>query len=337
MQEKRLFGKMPDGTDIYLYTLKSEKAEAAILTFGGILQRLVVFDRDVVGGFDTLADYLADDSHQGELIGRTCNRIGNATFMLEGKTYQLEKNDNDKNHLHGGNVGFGRRVWDVCNYNGQSITLSLFSPNGEEHYPGNVRVEVIYTLIDTALMIEYRGETDQKTPLSMTNHAYFNLLGYGNGDILGHSLWLDADTYTETDTDLIPTGRHLPVENTHYDFRQPAKIGEHLPKGFIGFDSNFMLNGHKRVYFEGHELVHGATLSAEGLTMEVYTDRPGIQLYIGNFLTGLPNMKGGKPKVPHTTVCLETQTEPNAVQRGETILAPGDEYYTCTVYSFEGR
>ena len=337
MQEKISFGTMPSGEQIDLYTIATELAEAKILTLGGILQSLTVYGRDVVAGFDTLEDYLMDDSHQGEIVGRTCNRIGNACFSMDGKLFQLAKNDGGKHHLHGGNVGFGRRVWNVLDQTEDSLTLSLYSPDGEENYPGNVYVEVTYRLVGAALMIEYRGKADQKTPLSLTNHAYFNLNGYGNSDILGHTLWLDAAEYTETDGDLIPTGRRVAVKGTNYDFTTPKTIGENMPNGFFGFDDNFVFLQSKPVSFLGYGLHHGATLSVSDLEMQVLTDQPCVQLYIGNFLQGLPNMKGGKPKQIHATACLETQHEPDAVQRGETVLEAGENYFSLTVYAFQKK
>jgi len=334
MEKKQLFGIMPDGREIDVYVIKSQHAEAHILTLGGILQTLKVFGRDVVAGFDTLADYLADDSHQGELVGRTCNRIGGGRFAMDGVCYEVAKNDGGRHHLHGGNIGFGRRIWSVEDLEEDSITLSLKSEDGEEHYPGNVYVEVTYRLVGSDLVISYKGKTDKKTPLSMTNHAYFNLLGYGNGDILGHTLWLDAEEYTETDADLIPTGKRVKVEGTNYDFRTPKTIGENMPKDFFGFDDNFVFQKSRPVTYLGAPLFWGATLSTNDLEMRVLTDRPCVQLYIGNFLSGMPNMKGGKPKVPHTTVCLETQTEPDSIQRGETFLLPEETYEAQTVYAF---
>ena len=167
MEQKQLFGTMPSGEDVYLCTIQNGALKVKILTLGGILQSLYVYERDVVAGFDSLEDYLADDSHQGEIVGRTCNRIGNACFTMDGKTYQLAKNDGGKHHLHGGNVGFGRRVWNIEDLSEDSITLSLTSPDGEESYPANVYVEVTYRLVDTALVIEYRGKADEKTPLAM--------------------------------------------------------------------------------------------------------------------------------------------------------------------------
>lgn len=337
MKEKVTFGFMPDGKEIAVYTIATKEAEAKILTLGGILQTLKIFGRDVVAGFDTLEDYLADDSHQGEIVGRTCNRIGNAEFTMDGKVFHLAKNDGGKHHLHGGTVGFGRKIWKAVDQTADSLTLALHSPDGEENYPGNVYVEVTYRLIGAALVIEYRGKADQRTPLSLTNHAYFNLQGYGSGDILGHRLWLDAAEYTETDQDLIPTGRRIPVAGTNYDFTVSKTIGENMPEGFFGFDDNFVFQNSKPVTFLGYDLHHGATLSVEDLEMDVLTDQPCVQLYIGNFLKGMPNMKGGKPKRIHSTVCLETQHEPNAVQRGETVIDAGEDYFSLTVYAFRKK
>ena len=334
MENRVLFGHLENGVPIYQHELKNEKATAHILTLGGILQSFTVFGTDIVAGFGTLEGYLSDDSHQCELIGRTCNRIANAQFEMDGEVFPLYANDG-QNHLHGGREGYGRRVWDVLYANDDTIALALFSPDGEEGYPGDVRVKVTYTLRDTALSITYEATTTKKTPFAMTNHAYFNLYGYGEQDILHHTLWLDADKYTEVDPYLIPTGQRPNVEGTHYDFRTPREIGAWVDADFEGYDTNFIVAGRYKKEICGMTLPHVATLSANHMALSVYSDQLGVQVYIGNMLQGKTPMKGGKPQRKHHTVCLETQPEPNSVKYGKTFLCPGETYQSTTIYEVQ--
>ena len=331
-KQTEAFGLMPDGREVTACTLRTDRAEVEILTLGGIIRRFVVGGTDIVAGFDSVADYLADNSYQGAIIGRTCNRIRDARYEWNGRAYQLSRNEG-QNQLHGGGSGWNRKLWQIIRMDESSLTLTLRSPDGEEGYPGNVDAEVTYTLRDSTLLLTYEAKADRDTPVSMTCHAYFNLLGYGSGDILGHRLRIDADTRTEVDAELIPTGQRIPVEGTCFDFRAEKPIGADWPQDFGGFDDNFMLNGTERHSVLGHDLAFAASLSAGGKTLSVYTDRPALQLYIGNALTGKTAMKGGRPQQRHCTCCLETQTEPDlATRRGETILRPGEVYRTCTAY-----
>ena len=332
MANKTQFGIMPTGQVVDAYTLSAKEMRAVILTLGGIVQKWECFGTDIVAGFDTLSDYLEDDSYQGALIGRTCNRIAHAQFSLHGKVYHLAQNDG-AHHLHGGVCGFSRKVWQVVSVSETHITLTYHSPDGEENYPGNLDVFVTYTLSDEGLSIHYEAQSDADTPFAMTNHCYYNLLGYGNGDILGHTLQINANQYTETDDSLIPTGRRIDVEGTHYDFRTPKLIGDNMPPNFRGFDDNFVFFESEKHSIMGELLPCVSELSAGGLALRVYSDQPCMQVYIGNVLQGQPNMKGGLPKMPHHTICLETQPEPNAVNHGGIILRAGERYMSTTVYN----
>lgn len=329
---KTLFGKMPDGTEINAYVLESKQAKVSILNLGGVIQSFEVLGCDIVAGFDTLKDYLEDDSHQGGIIGRVCNRIRDARFTLNGKTYQLTSNVPGGAQLHGGHIGFDRRVWTVEAHTENSLTLSLCAKDGEEGYPAEMHVTVTYTLLGTALKIGYRAEADADTVVNLTNHAYFHLEGYGHGDILDHECFVNANTYTELDETLVSTGRRLPVEGTVFDFRRAHKIGDAVRDGFEGYDVNYQLNLTDKKEIAGDTLPFVASLSAANKCLRVYTDRPCVQLYIGNSLTGLPLMKGGVPKAIHSTVCLETQEEPNGVNMGLSQLKKGEVFATTTVY-----
>ena len=331
----RLFGYTKDGEEVSEYTLKSGRVAATVLTLGGILHTLTVDGRDIVGGYDCVSDYENDGgSYQGALIGRVGNRIGGASFVLNGKTYSLAKNDNEKNHLHGGDIGFNARIWTVEEADDMHLTLSLVSPDGEEGYPGNLFVKVTYTLAEDALMIAYNAVTDADTPINLTNHSYFNLNGIGSGDVLSTVASIHADRVTEVDDELIPTGRHIDVTGTPFDFRTPHTIGERLSAAFPGYDHNFLFAGAEKEEVLGILLPHVATFRGDSLTMEVYTDRPGAQLYTANFLSGKPDFKGGIPREKRHYFCFETQEEPDAVHHGGAPLHPGELFHTVTVFRF---
>ena len=333
--EKRIFGFLPDGSCVHEYTLRTAQAEVCILDMGGIVRRLVTEGLDVVGGYDTLEDYLADTgSYQGALIGRVGNRIGRARFVLDGKEFLLAKNDG-KNHLHGGNIGFNRRMWNVEEATDDTLALSLLSPDGEEGYPGNLSVNVTYRLRENALCIEYNAVSDADTPVNLTNHSYFNLDGYDGKDIFSHKLQLLADEVTEVDEELIPTGKRRNVEGTVYDFRLMHGIGERLDHTFTGYDTNYILQkGLPMVDVAGYSLPQIATVCYGKRAMEVFTDQPCVQFYTANFLGGKPDFKGGVEKQAHHAFCLETQEEPDAVNHGGGILKAGQKYHHVTVYKF---
>ena len=327
--DKHFFGKIDTGTDVYEYILKSENAEVGIITYGAAIRKFKVLGTDIVGGFDTLEDYLLDDSHQGAVIGRVANRIADASFVMDGIKYYLPKNDGE-NCLHGG-CGFDRRVWTVDAYNGRSISLSYESANGEEGFPASLRTSVTYTLCDTALIISYEALPDGKTPISLTNHAYFNLDGLG-GTVLSHKAQIFADRYTEVGADLIPNGNRPSVDGTVFDFREPRAIGEHVGGDFLGYDHNYVLSPTVYKQFGTKSLALAARVTSDSLLMSVYTDQPGVQFYIGNFLGGGIPFKGNIVRQKHGAFCLETQTEPNSIQRGECFYEGGKRYTHTTVY-----
>ncbi|MHB8901935.1 MAG: aldose epimerase family protein, partial [Thermoguttaceae bacterium] len=289
------FGQTPDGKAVELYTLTNANGmEVSITTYGGIIVSLTAPDRqdkyaDVVLGFDNLDGYLAGHPYFGALIGRYGNRIAKGKFTLDGKEYTLAVNNNE-NHLHGGLVGFDKKVWNArtaINRSGVSLILDTTSADGEEGYPGNLAVQVTYTLTgDDELKIDYLATTDKPTPVNLTNHSYFNLAGQGSGDILAHELMINADRFTPVDAGLIPTGELKPVQATPFDFRKPTAIGARIDaddeqlKFGGGYDHNFVLSRKE----DGLSLAASVYEPTSGRMMEVYTTEPGVQFYCGNFL-----------------------------------------------------
>ena len=346
------FGKNAVGQAVSLYTLTNRAgAEAAILNYGGILVSLKMPDRtgklaDVVLGFENIDGYLQDKSYLGALVGRYGNRIALGKFSLGGTTYTLARN-NGANSLHGGDVGFNRKMWtarEVSVQGDPSLELKYVSKAGEEGYPGTLSVTVVYTLMaDNALKIAYSATTDAETVVNLTNHAYFNLGGQGEGDILQHEVILHADRYTPVSDALIPTGELASVKGTPFDFQTPTAIGARINqdnqqlKYGHGYDHNWVLSGH-----EGNASTEPA-LAAEvyepksGRVMKVLTTEPGIQFYTGNFLDGTAHGKGGKVYNQRYAFCLETQhfpDSPNHPNFPSTVLKPGQQYRTTTVYKF---
>ena len=323
------------------YTLtNSSGMQASILNYGGTITKLMVPDRngkmgDVVLGFETFGGYMQKkDPYIGALVGRYANRIANAKFTMDGKTYRLAPN-NFGNSLHGGNVGFDKVIWNTEKIGDSSLKLTYQSKDGEEGYPGNLNVQVIYTLgADNSLKIDYTATTDQATPVNLTNHSYFNLSAGKDSTVLDHVLKLDADKYTPVNDQLIPTGQIANVKGTPLDFTTPKPIGKDMGSVKGGFDHNWILN--KR----GTELQEAATVydPGSGRYMEVLTTQPGIQFYSGNFLNGdLQLTKEGQIYIPHSGLCLETQhypDSPNEPSFPNTILRPGETYKQTTVYKF---
>ena len=324
--KKRYFGTLPSGEEASLYTIGSGDMILTVTDFGAAVVSLEVYGRDVVGGFDKLEDYLLDDSHQGGTIGRIANRVAEAKFSMDGRVYSLPKNDGE-NCLHGGN-GFDRRMWAVSEHDENSITLTYHSPDGEEGFPSGLDVSATYRVNATDLCIEYRAVPDGRTPISMTNHTYFNLDGLG-GTILEHKACIFANEYTEVDDSLIPTGKRPSVADTVFDLREAKAIGTYVDEDFVGYDHNFILYPNN-----SDNLTRAACVTGKDLSMTVYTDQPCIQFYIGNFLGNGPDFKGGIKEVRHGAFCLETQTEPNSVNRGEGFYSAGEEYLHRVVYSF---
>jgi len=302
---------------------------------------------DVVLGFDQPAQYWADPPppYFGSIVGRYGNRIAKGQFSIAGKTYKLATN-NGPNHLHGGNRGFDKVLWDMSTKNtpqGSSVVFARTSPDGEEGYPGNLRVTVTYTLTEkNELIVDYRATTDKATPVNLTQHSYFNMAGEGSGDILGQQLTINADRYTPVDDTLIPTGELAPVEGTPFDFRQATAVGARINndhpqlKAGKGYDHNWVLNR------KGTAATFAARLSdpKSGRTLEIATTEPGIQFYAGNFLDGTIKGKKGHVYAHRTGLCLETQhypDSPNQKNFPTTILQPGKVYTSKTVMTFSAK
>ena len=331
-ENRTLFGHMPDGAAVEELTLRDGPISCSLLTYGGAMRTLVVPDRagrpvDVALGLDSLEDYLTQDKYLGALVGRYANRIGGSRFTLEGREYPLRANDGP-NHLHGGPTGFDKQVWRVGEQSDSSVTLSLFSPDGQEGYPGDLSVSVTYALRDRALEISYRAESGKTTLCNLTNHSYFNLSGQGGGDIAGQYIQLLADRYTPVGPELIPTGAVEAVAGTPMDLRTLQPIG---PREF---DHNWAVAG----WDGGLRTAARAWSPDTGIFMETLTTLPGIQFYTGNFLDGCPNGKGGVPYGRHGAFCLETQFYPDSPNQRDfpsPVLAAGGVYVSKTVYRFE--
>jgi aldose 1-epimerase len=296
---------------------------------------------DVVLGFPTLDGYLGKEPYFGAIVGRVGNRIAKGRFTLGGKTYQLATNDGP-NHLHGGNRGFDKVVWDAQAVPGDapSVRFSYLSKDGEEGYPGNCQVTVVYTIANSnELRLDYTVTTDKDTPVNVTNHSYFNLGGPEKGDILGHVLTLNADKYTVVDSTLIPTGELRPVEGTPMDFRLPTPIGARIKEvggSPVGYDHNFVING------GGGRLGLVATVfePKSGRVMEVSSTEPGVQFYSGNFLDGTITGKKDVTYRQYWGLALETQHFPDAINQPNfqtDVLKAGDTYRSTTIYRFSVR
>ncbi len=346
---KASFGKLADGTAVDLYTLANSKGfEARITNYGGIVVSLKAPDKsgklaDVVLGFDKLDGYLKTHPFFGALAGRYANRIAKGQFKLGDKTYKLFVN-NGPNSLHGGKIGFDKKVWtarDVSKSDEAGLELSYLSKDGEEGYPGNLNVTVTYWLTNNnELKIDYLATTDKETVLNITNHSYFNLAGAGNGDILKHEVMINADRVTAVDATLIPTGEVKPVAGTPLDFTKPQVIGARIDDAKDqqmvygkGYDHNFVLNNSTGAV----ALAARVTEPTTGRVLEVLTDQPGVQLYTGNFLDGTITGKGGKVYPRRSGFCLETQhypDSPNHPNFPTTALKPGEQFKSTTVFKF---
>lgn len=343
------FGTLPTGEDVLEYQLNNRNGmRVSILNYGGIVQSIWVPERngeigDVVLGFDELEAYLAKSQYFGCITGRYANRIAKGQFTLDGKTYTLATN-NDVNHLHGGEKGFDKRVWDAeftNNKYGKAVELTHVSPDGDQGYPGTLTTKVTYTLRDdNALRIDYQAKTTAPTVLNLTNHSYFNLSGAGKGTILDHVLTLKADRFNPTDATNIPTGELRPVAGTPFDFRQPTAIGERIGMADEqltvgqGYDHNYIFKDSRDGDLE--ERVARVVDPKSGRVLEVSTTEPGIQLYTGNFLDGVEG-KYGLHYVKRGAFCLEAQTfpdSPNQQNFPSPILRPGETYRQTTVYHF---
>ena len=343
--------KLPDGRLARIYTLTNSRGAKAVITnYGGVLMELDMPDRkgrlgDVVLGFDKVAQYPKDSPYFGALVGRYGNRIALGKFTLDGKTYSLPIN-NGKNSLHGGVNAFDKQIWNsrpLRVAGGVGLELRLFSPTGNNGYPGNVQTRVTYELTNSnELRLNYYAVTDKATPFNPTHHSYFNLKGAGSGDVLNHVLKLNASRMTPVDSTLIPTGVLQSVKGTPFDFTRPHKIGERIDtpgndqlKYGAGYDHNFVVNGTRGVL----RMAARVTEPTSGRVMDVYTTEKGIQLYTANYIEKL-NGRDGKTYLRRSGFCLETQDFPDAPNHKNfpnSILRPGKTYRQTTVYRFSAR
>ncbi len=331
--EKKLFGTLPDGREVYLYTLRNGEAELSVMERGATVVAFRPYGHDIIGGFDTLEQYLQDGSHQGATIGRVANRVGGASFTMDGAIYMLPENDGE-NCLHGGD-GFDHRLWKLEDCGENYLTFSYFSADGEEGFPSGLYTKVTFTLVGATLIISYEATPDGKTPIALTNHSYFNLDGFG-GDIEEHVATIYADRYTEVDDKLIPNGNRPEVRGTAFDFTEPHRIGERIGGDFIGYDHNFLLSPTDYREFAGVRTGLAASVTNGELVLNVYTDQPGVQFYIGNFMSNIkPLFRGGHKGITHGAFCLETQTEPDCVNHGIGFYDAGEKYTHVCVYEIK--
>ncbi|MGI8599550.1 MAG: aldose epimerase family protein [Chitinophagaceae bacterium] len=348
LPDKANFDTTINGKKTAMFVLKNANGMTAVFTnYGGRLASLYVPDKhgnmtDVVVGFNSVAGFAnSTEPYFGATIGRYGNRIAKGKFTLENQQYTLAIN-NPPNHLHGGNKGFQYVVWDANQLNDSTLEIRYSSPDGEEGYPGNLYVKVVYALsANNELQMDYEATTDKKTVVNLTNHAFFNLNGEGSGTINNHILQINAQQYTPVDSTLIPTGKLESVEGTPFDFRAPTAIGSRLDttanaqlKYGKGYDHNYVL-GNSR----SSDLKHAATVIGDqsGIVMQIYTQEPGLQFYGGNFMQSKNTFKGGAKDDFRTAFCLETQHFPDAPNQpnfASTVLNPGETYKTKSFYKF---
>ena len=339
--ERKPFGKTARGEAVTLFEIRTPELTARILDYGATVQALLVPDKngkpvDVVLGHDTIEGYETHDGYLGACVGRVANRLGGAQFTLNGKTYILAKNDG-KNHLHGGLRGFDKYVWDAEVLE-DGVKFSRVSPDGEEGYPGTLRVSVSYRVANGALTITYDAVSDQDTLCNLTNHSYFNLNGHASGSALGHRVTVDADFYLEADAASIPTGRKLPVKGTPMDFTEEKTLGLDIGADFTpltdccGYDQCYVIRD------SGLRHAAWAVGPGTGIRMEVLTTLPGVHLYTANFLAPVTAGKDGAHYAARDAVCFETEDFPDAPNHPnfpDTTLLPGKPYSSTTIYRFD--
>ncbi len=342
--QKELFGTTKDGVNIYLYTLTNQNGMTVkVINYGAIIVSVQVPDisgitRDVVLGYDTLAEYEVNDCFFGAAIGPSANRVKNGSFMINGKTYQLDVNENTNNlHTHM-ELAFHKSIWEVAEGDNE-LKLSLLCEDGALGFPGNRAFHITYTLTDdNEFKIKYEGTSDADTLINLTNHTYFNLVG--EGDVLNHTLQLNAHYFTPVQDDCIPTGSMEKVEGTPLCFLEPKKVGleidsDHRQMQIVkGYDHNFMIDGE-----EGLKCAGQVWEDTTGIEMKVFTDETGVQLYTGNFISDQVGKKGASYK-RRSGLCLETQAPPNSVNEASfpnVIYGPERPYQSTTIYQFSVR
>lgn len=340
--QKTLFGTTPDGKQVDKYSItNSNGMTLELITHGATIQSILIPSggsvRDVAVGFDSLDGHINHSDYEGNTVGRYANRLHNAQFELGGKKYSLSANEKGKTCLHGG-AEFSKAVWDACADTDNSVVMSYTSAPGACGFPGEMKTKVRFTLSDkNEIIISYTAICSADTPINLTNHTYFNLTGSTENNVLSHILRIDADTFTPTDADSIPTGEMRPVSGTAFDFTEPKAIGKDIGadddqlKMCMGYDHNFCLND-----------TQGAVISVKepesGIEMNVYTDMPGVQLYTGNFLDGTITGKNSLPLIKHAGFCLETQfypDTPNQPQFPQCTVRAGEVFRSTTKYEFK--
>lgn len=336
------FGILKNGEEAHLYSLKNQNGmEIKVSDFGATLVQVLIPASDgrmidVVAGYDDVTGYEKGEASIGATVGRVANRIGGASFDIDGKTYLLTANDG-KNTLHGGRDFYPKRLWKTVEADESHVTFELFSPDGDQGFPGNFTVSVTYTLTEeNGVKIHYHGVSDQDTLVNMINHSYFNLAGHESGSVLSQEAWVDAKTYTRADEESIPTGEFVSVEGTPMDFRTRKAIGQDIEADYEalilgkGYDHNYVLNG------SGFRKAAGMYAKETGIGMEVYTDLPGVHLYTANYLENEPG-KGGVVYQIRDFLCFETQYFPDAVHKEQfegPIVKANEAYDTTTEYRF---
>ena len=325
----KIFGRLPSGEEIYKLTLESELATAEVISYGARLVSFRPFGREVVAGFATLEEYMSNRTYNGATVGRVCNRTVGGSFVMDGGRYELSKN-NGEHCLHGGADNFSDKAWELLYEDGHTVRLGYTSPDGQSGFPGEVRVVAEYSLEGTALTVRYSAIPTKKTPIMITNHAYFHLGGFGT-EVRDHSVRFYADEYSEVSEERLPTGRHVSVVGTPVDFREPRMIGERMDDSPIGYDHNLILS--PSVWREacGSRVGLAAEVCAAGLMMRAYTDQPGMQLYVQRGPAKTP-LTSGKMQTAFGAFCLEAQIEPNCAGLGRGFVEAGHEYISTTVY-----
>ena len=327
-----LFGKLKTGEQAHLFSISNGRLKAVISDLGATVVKLFVDDTDVVLGFDDPNDYVKNGTFFGSVVGRNCNRTANATVCIGGVEYAMDRNDNGVNNLHSGLDFYKNRIWNVTETGENRLKLSISSPDGDQGFPGNADLTVTYTLENDALVIEYDAICDRDTVFNLTNHTYFNLAGHDHPEkAMDQILTIHAGYFTPADDMSIPTGELRAVADTPMDFRSPKRIGADIGADYDalnlqrGYDHNFILSGE-----------HCATLQYENIKMDVFTDRPGVQFYSGNFLKGETG-KNGVSYCHRGGICLETQFWPDATHHPlwpQPITKAGERFYSKTVYQF---
>ena len=349
---KTSFGQLPDGRKADLYILKNASgASVEITNFGGIIRAINVPDKNgeignVLLGYNDVSGYHPLCGYLGALIGRVGNRIAKGECTVSGQQLHLAKNENGKNHLHGGNVGFDRKFWEATPVEGiceDSLILKYTSPDGEEGYPGTLKVMVTYTWTDeNELIIRYEAVSDKDTLCNLTNHSYFNLEGEGNGNVLDHTFEINADTFTVGDSELIPTGEQRDVTGTNFDFRNPVRLGDVIDRiegddqltAGHGVDHNFNIND----YEAGLRFAAEIVAPNSGRVMNVFTDMPAMQLYVGCCLDSVNPGSCGRRYGRFEGFCCETQFAPDSINHPnfpDSVLYAGEKYDYTTVFSFD--